>query len=54
MNKYGLDFTIVDLGIGMRENIKKLRGLNLSPEKAIIWATEGATQLLNVADSLVG
>lgn len=36
-----LDFTVVDLGIGMRENIKKLRGLNLSPEKAIVWATEG-------------
>ena len=36
-----LDFTIVDLGIGMRENIKELRGLDFSPEEAIVWATEG-------------
>lgn len=39
--KNQLDFTVVDLGIGMRENIKDLRGLDLSPEKAIVWATEG-------------
>ena len=36
-----LDFSIADLGIGMRENIKKRAGLDLRPEEAIIWATEG-------------
>lgn len=36
-----LDFSIADLGIGMRENIKKNRGLDLTPEAAIAWATEG-------------
>ena len=37
-----LDFSIADLGIGMRENIKKARGLDLTPEAAIKWATEGS------------
>ena len=36
-----LDFSIADLGIGMKENIKKRRGLDLTPEEAIKWATEG-------------
>lgn len=36
-----LDFSIADLGIGMRENIKKKRGLDFAPEAAIAWATEG-------------
>lgn len=36
-----LDFSIADLGIGMRENIRKKAGLNLEPERAIVWATEG-------------
>ena len=36
-----LDFTVADLGVGMRENIKDHMGLDLSPEKAIKWATEG-------------
>lgn len=36
-----LDFSIADLGIGMKENIKKKRGLDLTPEAAIKWATEG-------------
>jgi hypothetical protein len=36
-----LDFSIADLGIGMKENIKKRRGLDLTPEAAITWATEG-------------
>ena len=35
-----LDFTVADLGVGMRQNIKRHTGLELSPEKAIIWATE--------------
>ncbi|MDE0014643.1 MAG: ATP-binding protein [Candidatus Poribacteria bacterium] len=36
-----LDFTVADLGVGIRENVKNLVGLDLSPEKAIVWATEG-------------
>ena len=36
-----LDFSIADLGIGMRENIKRKVGLDLHPEEAIRWATEG-------------
>ena len=36
-----LDFTVADLGVGMRENIKTHTELDLSPEKAIVWATEG-------------
>ena len=35
-----LDFTVADLGVGMRQNIRRYTGLELSPEKAIIWATE--------------
>ena len=34
-----LDFTVADLGVGMRQNIKRHTGLELSPENAIIWAT---------------
>ena len=36
-----LDFTVADLGVGIRQNIKDYTGRNLSPEKAIIWATQG-------------
>ena len=36
-----LDFTIADLGIGIRQNIKEILGLDLSWEEAIVWATEG-------------
>lgn len=35
-----LDFSIVDLGIGFHGNINKKMNLNLSPEKAIVWAME--------------
>ena len=35
-----LHFTVADLGIGMRKNIKECEGLALSSEEAIIWATE--------------
>ncbi|OQX08002.1 MAG: hypothetical protein BWK76_24170 [Desulfobulbaceae bacterium A2] len=34
-----LDFSVADLGVGMRRNIKDNTGLDLSPEKAIDWAT---------------
>ena len=36
-----LDFTVTDLGVGMRQNIKDHLGRDLPPEKAISWATEG-------------
>lgn len=36
-----LDFSVADLGIGIRQNILDNRHLNLAPEAAIIWATEG-------------
>ena len=36
-----LDFSVADLGVGMRQNIKDNTGLDLSPEAAIAWATEG-------------
>jgi len=36
-----LDFAICDLGIGIRENIRKNCGFDLGPEKAIAWAMEG-------------
>lgn len=34
-----LDFSIVDLGIGICENVRKNTGLNRTPEEAIQWAT---------------
>ena len=37
-----LSFTVADLGVGIRENIKYYLGIQLSPEKAIRWATEGS------------
>jgi hypothetical protein len=36
-----LDFSVVDLGTGIRRNIKELRGLDLPAEEAIKWATSG-------------
>lgn len=36
-----LDFSIVDLGIGIRELIHRKIGLDLSAEQAIIWAVSG-------------
>ena len=36
-----LDFIVADLGIGIRENIKRHKGLDFSSEDAIGWATEG-------------
>ena len=36
-----LDFTVTDLGVGIRHNIKDTIGLDLPSKEAIIWATEG-------------
>ncbi len=36
-----LDFSVTDLGIGIRRNVKENAGLDLTPEGAITWATEG-------------
>ncbi|MCX7020563.1 MAG: ATP-binding protein [Deltaproteobacteria bacterium] len=36
-----LDFTVTDLGIGIRQNVKENTGLDLTPEGAIAWATQG-------------
>jgi len=36
-----LDFSVADLGIGILRNVKENAGLDLTPEEAIIWATEG-------------
>lgn len=38
--KNRLDFTLSDLGIGIRENIYQKLQLDLSPEEAIIWAVK--------------
>ncbi len=37
--QHRLDFTVADLGVGMRQNIKNHIGLELPPEEAINWAT---------------
>lgn len=39
-NRNRLDFTVTDLGVGIPQNIKEYTNLKLSPEKAIVWATE--------------
>ncbi|MGB6064249.1 MAG: hypothetical protein WBG50_05550 [Desulfomonilaceae bacterium] len=36
-----LDFSVADLGVGIRKNIEDNLGLNLSAEDAIEWATQG-------------
>ena len=36
-----LDFSVADLGVGMRQNIRDNTGLELSAKAAIQWATEG-------------
>ena len=38
-NKNRLVFSVADLGIGMRENLAQILGLELSAENAIVWAT---------------
>ncbi|MCY4613238.1 MAG: hypothetical protein OXB94_06435 [Nitrospira sp.] len=36
-----LDFTVADLGVGIRQNVQDHVGSDLSPEEAIDWATKG-------------
>jgi hypothetical protein len=36
-----IDFSVADLGVGMRKNIQESMGLDFSAEEAICWATEG-------------
>ncbi len=35
-----LDFSVVDLGIGISKNVNMNTGLDLTPEDAIVWATK--------------
>ena len=35
-----LNFTVADLGVGIRQNIQDYAGLDLAAEDAIVWATE--------------
>lgn len=35
------DFSVADLGVGMRQNIRDKVSLDLSAEDAIVWATQG-------------
>lgn len=39
--RHQIDFSVADLGIGIRQNVKENIGLDLVPEVAITWATEG-------------
>ena len=36
-----IDFSVADLGIGIRQNVKENTGSDLTPEAAIAWATDG-------------
>ncbi len=40
-NRHRLDFSVADLGIGIRKNVRKNAGLDLAAEEAIVWATQG-------------
>jgi hypothetical protein len=40
-NRHRLDFSVVDLGVGIRRNVKEHTGFDVPAEQAIAWATEG-------------
>ena len=42
-NRNRLVFTVADLGVGIRQNIRDFNGQDLSSVEAIVWATEGNT-----------
>lgn len=39
--RHRLDFSVADLGIGIRRNVRENAGLDLAAEEAITWATQG-------------
>jgi hypothetical protein len=39
--RHSLDFSVADLGIGIRRNVEDNLGHPMKPEEAIVWATEG-------------
>lgn len=39
--RHRLDFSVADLGIGIRANVKRNARLDLPAEEAIVWATQG-------------
>jgi hypothetical protein len=39
--RHQIDFSVVDLGVGVRQNVNEITGLELLPEEAITWATQG-------------
>src|SRR3990170_8541105 len=39
--RHRLDFSVADLGIGIRQNVLENAGLNLTADLAIAWATDG-------------
>jgi signal transduction histidine kinase len=39
--KHLLDFSVADLGIGIRQNVRDRAGLDLPADDAIVWATKG-------------
>ncbi|MDE0012652.1 MAG: ATP-binding protein [Candidatus Poribacteria bacterium] len=49
-----LNFMVADLGVGIRQNIRNIVDLDLSPEEAIIWATEGNNTTRRRQDNLPG
>ena len=40
-NRHRLDFSVVDLGVGIKQNVMEHTGLDLPPDEAILWATKG-------------
>src|SRR5690606_30003974 len=39
-NRHLLNFSVVDLGIGIQANVEKHTGVHFAPQTAIVWATE--------------
>jgi hypothetical protein len=39
--RHRIDFSVADLGIGIRRNVEESIGHTMKPEEAIVWATEG-------------
>lgn len=40
--RHRLDFTLADLGVGIRQNVREFIGSEISGEDAIVWATKGS------------